>query len=162
MGRIGDELLFVITVGNRGSLPAVNVVVNDTLPVYLDILGVSADRGVVSVSGHTVTVKIGTVEPGEIITIRIRTRINELAPAPLVGFNTAVLTTSSASDNPGNNVAIAEFRVVLVDLPLPPVPVPPQLPRTAEPADRGPAPTLALLGLILLVAGLALRRRARS
>lgn len=149
--------------GNRGSLPAENVVVNDTLPVYLDILGVSADRGAVAVSGHTVTVKIGTVEPGEIITIRIRTRINELAPAPLVGFNTAVLTTSSASDNPGNNVAIAEFRVVLVDLPLPPVPVPPQLPRTAEPADRsGPTLPLALLAVILLAAGLALRRRARS
>ena len=146
--------------GNRGSRAAENVVVHDTLPSYLDILDVSASRGDVSVSGNDVTVGIGRVEPGEIVTIRIRTRISGRAPAPTVGYNTAVITTTSPGDDPSNNRSTAVFVIVVPGLT--PLPVPPELPRTSAPADRGtPLAPLTLLAAALAGVGLALRRRAR-
>lgn len=161
MVRIGDELDFTIVVGNRGSRPAENVVMNDTLPSYLDILDVSASRGDVSVNGNAVTVGIGQVAPGEIVTIRIRTRVSARAPAPTVGYNTALITTSSAGEDPGNDRSTVVFVIVVPGLT--PLPVPPELPRTGAPADRGGLlPPLALLSLALTLAGLALRRRARQ
>lgn len=159
---IGDELDFTIVVGNRGSRAAEDVVMTDSLPAYLDILSVTAGRGDVSVDGNDVTVGIGRVEPGEIIVIRIRTRISARAPAPSIGFNTALITTTSPSDDPVNNRSTVVFVIVVPGLT--PLPVPPTLPRTgAPPAEGGSSlPPLVLIGLGLAVLGFVIRRRARE
>jgi uncharacterized repeat protein (TIGR01451 family) len=164
-GRIGDELEFVIRVGNKGSVAAKSVVMTDTLPDYLDILEATASRGAGSVQGQTIRVDIGTVEPDEVITIRVRTRINALAQ-PSVGFNTAVITTSSTSDDPSDNTSTVVFTIIPGDGPQAPVPtpevVPPELPRTGAADNRAlGGPLIAMLGFMLLAMGILLRRRIR-
>ena len=162
-GRIGDILDFTITVGNRGSVVARDVVVIDTIPSYLDILGVTTTRGETSIEGQTVTVTIGSVAPGDLVTIHIQTRINALAQ-PGVGYNSATVVSRDDSD-PTNNTSTATF-IIIADPSPPPtlVEVPPFLPNTAAPSERtGSLPLLVVLGVLAIAAGLAIRRRgARS
>lgn len=158
-GYIGDVLVFTITVRNQGTLVADNVVVQDTLPDYLDILGVKATRGEVSIEGQTVLVNIGTVAPGDVITIDITTRINDRVNVP-VGYNTARISTTSTTDDPGNNTDTAIFTILWPNTT--PLPIPPELPRTGTPAIADERHALTLLGMLLLLLGLALRRALRS
>lgn len=160
-GRIGDILDFTITVGNRGSVVARDVVVTDNIPSYLDILGVTTTRGTPSIEGQMVSVAIGSVAPGELVVIHIQTRINALAQ-PGVGYNTATVVSREDS-NPNNNTSTITF-IIIVDSPPPaptPLVVPPELPRTGAPNEgNGSLPLLLVLGVLMVAVGLAIRRRA--
>jgi uncharacterized repeat protein (TIGR01451 family) len=182
--RIGDEVYFNLTVTNQGDAAAQDVVVTDDVPAAFDILAVSADRGEVAVNGNTVVASLGTVEPGETITIRISTRVNDQAPLAEI-FNTGVLTTSAGTDIVSNNAGAAKVAILAsVQEPTPPVetpvptppasPVPsappappvsagatvrpPGLPDTGGPVAHGSWPG-ALIGLGAVVAGLLVRRK---
>lgn len=100
--QVGDFVEFTLTVGNNGPGPATDVVVRDPVPGFLTIYNATTTRGLISVSGNTVTIEIGTVEPGEIITIVIRTRVNQQV-APPDNLNTATLSSSSPDANLDNN-----------------------------------------------------------
>jgi uncharacterized repeat protein (TIGR01451 family) len=151
---------FTITVGNKGSVVARDVVVIDTIPSYLDIIGVTTTRGETSIEGQTVTVTIGSLAPGELVTIHIKTRINALA-LPGVGYNTATVVSRGDSD-PTNNTSTVTF-IIIVDSPPPaptPVVVPPELPKTGAPNEgTGSLPLLVILGVLMIAAGLTIRRR---
>jgi len=67
----GDVVRFTIEVTNRGALPATHVVVRDDVPDYLRVISVTATQGIPSVSGNVVTVKVGTVAPGQEVRITI-------------------------------------------------------------------------------------------
>src|SRR5262245_13091617 len=69
--HIGDEVIFTLTVTNRGTVNAADVVVTDPVPDFLDVIEATTTRGNVSSEGRTVRVVIGTVAPGEVITITI-------------------------------------------------------------------------------------------
>lgn len=170
--RIGDEIVFTLTVGNRGTDTAEDVVVTDPIPDYLDVIEASTTRGNVSSSGRTVIVDIGRVAPGDEVSIRIRVRVNERAQPP-EGRNGVTVSTSSPGDDPGNNTSQVTFRIV-VDATATPAPAEPQpapapqptpatptrLPRTA--GDEGNlAALLGLGGLFALGASLLIRRAAR-
>jgi len=160
---------FTITVGNRGSVVARDVVMTDTIPLYLDIIDATTTRGTTSIEGHTAIVTIGSVAPGDLVTIHIRTRINALAQ-PGVGYNSATVLSSQDS-NPTNNTSTVTFVIIgkgtsqaqtpVVVLLVPtPVVVPPELPRTGAPNEETSSlPFLMVLGVIVIAAGLALRRR---
>lgn len=178
--RVGDEITFTIVVTNRGNRAANDVVVTDSLPDYLDLLDATASRGSLTVSGRTVTVDIGSVAPGEQITIRIRARVNERAQPPS-GRNGVSLTTSSSTDDPSNNSAEVTFAILAgsdptatpeeaspaatpapTDLPPSTVPAPRNLPRTGGEDASAPLPILVALGLAALTLSMLLRRRARQ
>ena len=151
--------MFTITVGNRGTLPATSVVVNDTLPDYLDLEHVRASRGTIFTEERVIRVDIGSVAPGEVVTIEVQARVNERVPAT-GGFNSVLITTTSSGDDTSNNSDTAIFR--LPGGTATPVPAPAQLPVTGAPAGTGEEPWFLIIGVLLLAGGLALRRRARA
>jgi uncharacterized repeat protein (TIGR01451 family) len=119
--HIGDMVEFTLIVINQGNETADDVVVTDVLPDFLDVVDAASDKGTVAVDGRTVTVTIGPVAPGEVISIRIRAQVNAQALPP-GGTNTARLATSSDSNDRGDdtasaNVAILQETMVLVATP---------------------------------------------
>lgn len=100
--QVGDVVDFTLTVSNEGALEATDVVVMDVLPGFIKLVNAGATRGQSVTENNTVTVKIGTVVPGEVITIRVTGRMIAAASAPN-NRNTATLSTSSPTDNPANN-----------------------------------------------------------
>lgn len=166
--RVGDEIVFTLSVTNRGNLAANDVVVTDPFPEYLDVIEATTTKGNVSSVGRTVIVDIGRLEAGEEVTIRIRVRVNELAQPP-EGRNTVILVTSSPTDDPSNNSSQVTFRVVTDATPTPAVPQPTptaapppvSLPRTGGEGSVALLPFAALAGLAALAASLLLHRRAR-
>lgn len=163
-----DLLEFTITVTNQGAVTAKDIIVTDTLPDFLDIIEVTTTRGVVEVAGQTVIVSIGSVAPGEVITIHIRARVDELTQ-PQASRNSATLTTSSSGDDPTNNTATVEFSIPpscinpILQLVDPPqlVPPPQHLPNTGNDTEEsGSLTSLLLLSLLVIAAGVLLRRRS--
>jgi uncharacterized repeat protein (TIGR01451 family) len=137
VAQIGDTITFVLTVTNHGDKTADDVVVTDPLPDFLDVLDANADKGTVAVDGRTVTVSIGPVAPGEVITIHIRAQVNAQAQPP-GGTNTARLTTSSDSNDTSDDTASASVSIPLgLMLALTPSPTP--LPEQTATPEQLPA-----------------------
>jgi uncharacterized repeat protein (TIGR01451 family) len=188
--RIGDIVDFAITVTNHGGETADDVVVTDELPDFLDVIEANASKGTIAISGRTVVTTIGTVAPGEIVTIRIRTRVNEQAQPP-GGRNSVTLVSSNNSDDPINNTDSITLGILTSagnptirptevlgtpvseapnatpaggsNQPSQPAPAPPRLPVTAAGGDHpGASWPLALLGLTAIALSLSLRRRGSN
>jgi uncharacterized repeat protein (TIGR01451 family) len=142
--RIGDIVDFTLTVTNHGSETADDVVVTDAMPDFLDVLEASSDKGAVANDGRTVVVTIGSVGSDDVITIRIRTRVNDRAQPP-GGRNSVTLAASNNSDNPDNNVAGVELSIPAAAGPTTPATeVPTALPAgSPEPAPAATPPTVA-------------------
>lgn len=153
--QIGDSVEFTITATNLGNAPANNVVVEDTLPAFLALDGASATRGDVSVSGNTVRVTIGSLAPGEVVTITVTTRVVEVAVPPN-NSNGATVASDSASDDPSNNSSSVSLTI---DQPTPTAAPPVVLPNTSDPHGGASLPVLLALGLGLIAASLLTRRR---
>lgn len=94
----GDKVTFTIEVTNRGEHAAVDCVVTDVIPQYLDILSASTTQGSVTVDGQTVRAEIGTVGPQFVVRIYIYTQVSEDVPRPHQMENVAVLTSPNAGE----------------------------------------------------------------
>jgi uncharacterized repeat protein (TIGR01451 family) len=79
--RPGADVTYTITVMNRGTASAIDVVVTDNLPEGMEIGDVTATRGDVSRDGRSLTVRIGDMEPGETVTIVVRARVSDTVTA---------------------------------------------------------------------------------
>ncbi len=144
VARVGEDVTFSIEVSNPESYSAENVVVTDALPGYFDLLGVSATRGDVSVSGLLIRVSLGTVEPGEVVVITVRARVNATAPTEMV--NGVTLTTDSDSDIPtDNNSSVVVVRLDEVIFP-PDQQTATALALTPSPGVGSPTPTASPTG----------------
>jgi len=171
--KIGDEITFTIRVTNSGPSTAEDVVVTDPIPNYLDVIEATTTKGNVSSNGRTVIVTIGKVPAGDVVTIRIRVRVNERAE-PGTGRNTVSLTTSSPGDDLSNNGSEVTFIILGPATPtalsLTPVttptatPLPPIILPTTGAADdtSSRAVLLAALGLAALLLSLFFRGKARE
>jgi uncharacterized repeat protein (TIGR01451 family) len=104
--QVGDEITIVLIVRNHGNANATNVVVRDQLAPELDLLRVSATRGVVDAvygAGGVFTVTIDVLGPGEDSIITARARVNESAdPLPAIIRNEAALTFQEGSPRVSN------------------------------------------------------------
>ncbi len=115
--RIGDTVIFTITVGNNGTSDALNVVITDTMPDFLDIIQITIDpeRGIpVTITGQVFTIDFGTITPSDLYTIIIVTRVNNLGRPP-GGANNVVLASASAPQLTTNDVSAANVRIVAVE-----------------------------------------------
>ncbi|MHB8750539.1 MAG: beta strand repeat-containing protein, partial [Aggregatilineales bacterium] len=91
LARPGDPVMFTLTVTNSGTAPAVNVIVTDPLPAQFVYVSATAQQGTFSVSGNTITFNVGTVNPGQVITLTITTRVAASVIPPMTSNNTATL-----------------------------------------------------------------------
>jgi len=159
--RIGDQVTFTLVAHNYGDTPATGVRVTDQIESYLDIIQVTASRGTVSWDNvsRLVTVDIGTLAPGEEVTITIETVVNETAtPVPLLIENQAHLTFNEGGQRDSEIVTIE----IIEDEPQETVTPSPEPPTPSAPPPEIPEPlTLFLLGggLASLAGYAALRRR---
>ncbi|NJM05463.1 hypothetical protein HC891_03485 [Candidatus Gracilibacteria bacterium] len=122
-------------------------------------------KGDLTVTGNAVRVNIGSLEPGEVVTITIVARVRE-APAAGQNTNVAIVMSITPDGNPDNNTSS-----VTVDVPRPSapataapatpqptaVPRPPVLPETGAPPSPGSPLGLLLIGVALIAVSLFLR-----
>lgn len=146
----GQTIDFVIVAGNRGTVNAVNVQVRDTLPAYLNLMAVTASpRGAVIQNGNSFIVDIGDLAPGELITINVSAQVNE-SGKPGDCVNVTTLNTTSAGDNPNNNIAVAQCLIG-------------QLVAPPTGGDFSSLPLITMmLGALLIVISLFVRRQSAS
>jgi uncharacterized repeat protein (TIGR01451 family) len=152
----GDPVRFAISVTNVGTVTATNVVVSDTLPPELSLQEVTTTKGTVSVAGNHFEVDIGTVAPGEVVTIACQAIVLTSAPVDTVITNQAYLSSDQGSRQAAVDVTIRAAGAC---------PTPAGLPPTGSPepeAEAGPLPWLFAVGVLLLVLGTVLALGARG
>jgi len=155
----GSTFVYTLRVTNRGATMAADVVVQDTAPGELKVIDLSSSKGDIVVKGQTVTAYPRTLDPGEEATYRITVQVNANAKPGDIP-NTAIITTSTPGDPPGNNTSTVTIQIRAI---LTRASAPPRLPRTTEtqdPLSAIPAwlPWL-LVGLLLVALGAVLRLR---
>ncbi len=155
----GSKFVYTLRVTNRGATMAADVVVQDTVPDALKVIDLSSSKGDIAVKGQTVTAYPRTLDPGEEATYRITVQVNANAKPGDIP-NTAIITTSTPGDPPGNNTSTVTIQIRPI---LTRASAPPRLPRTAETQDPLSAipPWLPwlLVCLLLVALGAAMRLR---
>lgn len=101
--RAGDRLVYTIRVRNNGRAIARNVVMSDPLPVGLTYLRSSRPA---TVSGRTVTVRLGNLRPGQARVVKITVR----AAATVRGRKVNVATARATNVRPVRAAAPTVFR----------------------------------------------------
>ena len=152
-----NELLtFSIQVRNNDSVPQTNVVVTDRILDFLEIVSVTTTKGTASFSGQDVRVEVGTLDPGETVTVTITTRVRPATQSGSSGVNIANVTADGNGGGPGIDNNSNPVAISIGQAP------PSGLPNTGSPA---PANLWMIAGgLLLLMAGATMcvtqRRRA--
>ncbi len=152
----GDDVTYTILVTNEGSIPATSVVIEDSLPAGLILQEVTSTKGTVTVSGNYFRVDIGSVAPGELITITVRAVVGDDLEDNIVLRNTAVLRSDQGYREAWDDLLIRRDGACGTPGLLPPT-------GSAVPMGQGAfSPWLLLAGLMLLVLGVVLTARAQS
>lgn len=190
--QVGDLIVYVLTVTVDGNRAAEDVVVEDTLPPFLQLENATTTKGQIVINGSTVRAELGSVGDSETVTIRILARVVAV-PEPPTYTNVAVLTTTSPTDRPENNRSSVTITFVgprdggraeasptpvaptepeaptpVESLPTPvpatptPEPIPAALPVTGSGGDGLPFLVLALLMIGLAAFGLGLTINRRN
>ncbi|MGB9872791.1 MAG: hypothetical protein ACPLYD_14195, partial [Anaerolineae bacterium] len=149
----GQDVRITIRVRNTGTQPVSHLVVEDTLPPYLQILAVRSTRGIPAISGQTVRVSVGTLEPGGEVAITIEARARADVPA-----GTAVENVAVASYDGGRS--IGPFPQPTPERPI--CPLVPEAGHASSTLGGWVAPLLILIALVSLALGMAARRRENS
>jgi len=152
LAQPGAAVHFTLTVTNIGSIAANNVVVVDAIPSPLILQSATASQGTFSLNTttNTVTFNVGTVAPGQVITLGVSTIVSKNVTPPVTITNSATLTD-------GNGHTSSSSSVVRVTSGT--------LPGTGEhpidPTNNSGFPTPILVALIAIAAGGLLLARQR-
>ena len=97
--KINELLTFTIIVANSSTAsgPALNAVLSDAFPSYVDVTSASSTSGTVTKATHSVSVTIGDIHPGEAATVTIVVKINSSATRSETLTNTATVTFNNTS-----------------------------------------------------------------
>jgi LPXTG-site transpeptidase (sortase) family protein len=126
VAKVGDIVVFTITVFNYGSTDALGVQIVDDLPNFLDIQTVTISptnaSQTITIVGSRVTVFLGTVpptpppNPPPAFTITITTIVNDLGQPP-GGINNVTLTSTTPDSDLTNNQDDFYLRIIEPELP---------------------------------------------
>ncbi len=101
---VGTQVIFTVVVTNNGTADASNVTVSDPVPSQFQVLSASTTKGAVQISGQVVSVSIGTMAPGEVVTITIVTRAQTPTNGPVTNKATAVYQDANGGNPRGSSV----------------------------------------------------------
>jgi fimbrial isopeptide formation D2 family protein len=105
--QVGDIVTFVLVVTHAaGGGRADDVVIEDTLPDFLELLEAGTSWGDVTTSGNTVQVTIDRLFPGDVVTVTIRARVLREVGSP-ENRNVASVIAANREGNTENNTDIA-------------------------------------------------------
>ncbi len=146
----GDVVEFTAIVTNKGNTSAVNVQLYQSIPPYFELVEVTSSRGKVipgAESGYVVD--IGTLDPADVITVKIKLRYKPGA-TPVDVVEGVIVRTGSIGDITSNNAAFATCQICQV-----------VLPETGADNDTRDtfAILLVLMGATLTASGVLLRRK---
>lgn len=110
VARLGSTVRYTIIVTNNGDTSATGTVVTDEFPAGLEPFDLD-DR--CSISGATVTCALGSLSPGETVTLQLAATITDAGSL----LNTATVSADQSESSPSNNQAGAS--VVAFDENLP-------------------------------------------
>ena len=144
----GGSLTWTITVRNSWTQAMDGVVIQDSVPDTLPIISVTSDRGTLDTQGQVVTVNVGTMNPGDVVTITLMTGVDPGEGGPASLTNTACATRTGGDpvcDSASVNVGPATGGLPATGI-------------GALPSGNGGAHTVALLawlalGLLLTLGG---------
>ena len=108
----GQLFNFTIKVTNDGLAAATSSYLTDTLPTVLTITGASTTRGTYSISSNTITFTIGTISPGQTVTLGILAQVNSTATGNVNYTNSATLSYVSISTSQSKTSNSVSFRVL--------------------------------------------------
>ncbi|OGO41355.1 MAG: hypothetical protein A2W36_01110 [Chloroflexi bacterium RBG_16_58_14] len=111
--EIGHKFTFTIEVSNGGTGPAEGVILADSFPSYIDVESVTSQRGTVTRSAHSFTVSIGSVYPGEKISVTAVVKVNSNAAQTETISN--VVTMTYLPDK--SKTASVSYKVIVDALP---------------------------------------------
>lgn len=111
--NVGGRFTFTIKVTNIGTALANNVILTDPFPDFINVESVSTTKGIPSRAIHSASVIIGTVSPGEEITITIIVRANNRKLTTETVTNTITLQYDSS----GIRTASVSYRIIVTTLP---------------------------------------------
>ena len=167
---------YTLTVTNKGPDPATNVQLADPAPAGVSYLTASPSQGTCSVAPALVTCALGTIQPGQSVTVTVTGRATHVGRH----VNTATVTGAGGHEtNPADNVDSAETVVPAPFVPPTPKPKPTPKPElcltlTVSPkmvtADGRPDRVVVkvtegkkrIKGARVLIAGAGVRKTART
>jgi len=107
--QVGDTVTFTLFVFNIGNADADNVIVTDVIPSFLDVIPpvvISPLGPGVTITGNTIVMDFGTVEPSESWTVTITTVVNALGVPPGDSNDVTLVTTSDDADLDNNDDSV--------------------------------------------------------
>jgi LPXTG-site transpeptidase (sortase) family protein len=100
----GESLTFTITIRNNGTAPALDTRLTDSLEAYtyLRVTNPTTTRGTASITGtanRTVSVNIGTINPGQVVTVTFQVGVATTPATTQSLFNTATISWEWPADD---------------------------------------------------------------
>ncbi|WP_210490971.1 DUF11 domain-containing protein [Patulibacter sp. SYSU D01012] len=106
--RIGDVVTYRLVARNAGPDAAPGVLVTDAVPSALDVTAATTPQGTCAVTGNAVRCAIGTLAPGQAVTVTVRaTAVKAGSPRNAA----TVVPPPGSTEDPGNNTGTATVRV---------------------------------------------------
>lgn len=100
--KVNETLTFIITITNPGLAPALNAILSDSFPTYIDVTNVTATEGSITRGTHSVSVSIGTIAPGDTISVIIDVKVNTGATRTETVTNIVTLTYDVGKSKTGS------------------------------------------------------------
>ncbi len=152
----GDEVVYTIVATNVGTAPATNVIISDTIPAELALQDVTTSKGTVTIQGNYFEVRVGVIDPGEIVTVVARASVLEGARDGAIVTNTADLRSDQGDRQASDDLMLRDPGGCEP---------PPELPDTGIPVPEpevGTPQWPLVAGLLLLLLGIVLTWRTRK